>query len=129
MKRNLTSLLIAVMATGSASAQDTSVTAANVTDYFIKGQAAISALQDFNFGLEFNIYKTGGAETTVHSMKKLRSYMSSFAASGCAASYTELFDSNSVYDQLQYLKDHMTWARLSYNTKYQAALITEQVQC
>lgn len=37
----------------------------NTTDYFVKGQKAISALQDFNFELEFNIFTTGGAATTI----------------------------------------------------------------
>jgi hypothetical protein len=66
------------------------------TDYFIKGQNAISALQDFNFELEFNIFTTGGASTTIQSMKKLRTQVESFAASGCAACYTELFDSDGL---------------------------------
>jgi len=33
-------------------------------------------------------------------MKKLRGSIGYFAASGCAASYTELFDASSVYTQL-----------------------------
>lgn len=56
MKRIL-QLLPGLIALGSA--------APNVTDYFTKGMSAISALQDFNFALEFNIYTTGGSQTTI----------------------------------------------------------------
>jgi hypothetical protein len=94
------------------------LSAPNTTDYFIKGSEAIAALQDFNFALEFNIYTTGGAKTTVQAMDKLKGTMSYFAASGCAATYTEILDTDSVYYQLQYLKDHIQWPRLSYNSRY-----------
>jgi len=38
--------------------------APNMTDYLFKGKAAIQALQDFNFKLQYNIFTTGGALTT-----------------------------------------------------------------
>lgn len=101
--------------------------AANVTDYFLKGQAAISQLQDFNFALEFNLFTTGGAQTTVQEMQRLKNSVgASFAASGCAAAYTELFDSDGVYAQLQYLKDHITWPRVTYSQWYTGALNNQQ---
>lgn len=120
MRRALFALLAASLA---------SCQSPNATDYFIKGEAAIGALQDFNFALEYNLYQTGGAQVTIQAMKKLRSKIGYFAASGCAASYTELFDGSSVYSMLQYLSEHFQWARQAYSPKYLAALAPESQQC
>ncbi len=55
-------------------------------------------------------------------MQKIRQSIGYFAASGCAASYTELFDSDGVYNQLKYLNEHFYWPRVAYRTKYQQVL-------
>ena len=45
-----------------------SVSGPNATDYFTKGSEAITALQDFNFALQYNIFTTGGAHKTIQAM-------------------------------------------------------------
>ena len=92
--------------------------APNITDFFLKGGQAISSFQDFTFQLEFNIFTTGGAQTTLQAMHRLRPNVGIFAAAGCAASYTELFDSDGFIAQMQYINSHMAWPRVSYLSRY-----------
>ena len=58
-------------------------------------------------------------------MKKLRSSIGYFAATGCAASYTDLLDPTAFYDKLEYLNLNFQWARVAYGSKYLAALSQE----
>jgi hypothetical protein len=56
-------------------------------------------------------------------MQELRGYISTFAASGVGASYTELYDSPaSVSEPLAYLSQKFPWSRSNYLTYYGAAL-------
>lgn len=62
-------------------------------------------------------------------MTKLRQGISTFAASGCASSYSEFLEGEGIYKQIGYLNDHISWPRLSYLSRYQAVLTLESAQC
>ena len=103
--------------------------APDINDYLAKGKIAISELQDFNFQLQFNLFTTGGAETTLQSMKKMSQNLRTYASSGMGAVYTELYNTQSVYGSLDYLQQNFQWPRTAYMSKYQLAFGQQSSDC
>ena len=117
------SLILSTLALALTSATSLSVAAApNMTDYLQKGKAAIQALQEFNFRLQYNIFTTGGAQTTRQAMLEVRQVLRTMAAGGLAASYTEFYDDDSINEMLRYLDQKFPWSRTNYLEFYAAAL-------
>lgn len=96
--------------------------APNITDFMIKGAQVIKGLQEYNFELQYNIFTRNGAQTTIQAVQDMRQYVSTFAASGVSVAYSELYETNAVYESIRYLNDKFAWSRLNYVNLFNAAL-------
>lgn len=51
-------------------------------------------------------------------MQKVRKSIGYFSAAGMVSSYTEVYDTDGITLQIQYLNSHIQWPRISYLTRY-----------
>ena len=89
----------------------------------------MQALQDFNFELQYNLFTTGGATTTLTSMRKVGNYLRTFAATGMGASYINLYTTKRVLGNIQYLNQKFMWPRTAYMQRYNQAFAQQSSDC